>query len=129
MTLTADQQRAAAKDAYASYLAECPSRQVLDIIGAKWVTLILLPLAEGPKRHSQLRARIAGASQKMLTETLRLLERDGLVAREVKQVFPAHVEYSLTPLGESLMPILWHMKDWAEVNMAEVEAHRRAAGN
>lgn len=129
MTLTADQQRAAAKDAYASYLAECPSRQVLDIIGAKWVTLILLPLAEGPKRHSQLRARIAGASQKMLTETLRLLERDGLVAREVKQVFPAHVEYSLTPLGESLMPILWHMKDWAEANMAEVEAHRRAAGN
>ncbi|MEF3402850.1 winged helix-turn-helix transcriptional regulator [Agromyces sp. CCNWLW203] len=127
MTLTAEQQRAAAKDAYASYLAECPSRQVLDILGAKWATLVLLPLAEGPKRHSQLRARIAGASQKMLTETLRLLERDGFVAREVKQVFPAHVEYSLTPLGESLMPILWHMKDWAEVNMAEVEANRRAA--
>ncbi|KQZ11273.1 HxlR family transcriptional regulator [Agromyces sp. Root1464] len=127
MTLTADQQRAAAKDAYASYLAECPSRQVLDILGAKWATLVLLPLEEGPQRHSQLRARVAGASQKMLTETLRLLERDGLVAREVKQVYPAHVEYSLTALGESLMPIVHHMKVWADANMAEVEWHRRAA--
>ena len=124
MTLTADQRRAVAKDAYADYLAECPSRPVLEILAAKWTTLVLLELSEHPLRHSELRARIPGASQKMLTETLRLLERDGIVGREVKQVYPAHVEYSLTALGESLMPIVWHMKEWADANMAEVK-HRR----
>lgn len=129
MTFTAHQKRETAKEAYNVYLSECPARRLLDIFTTKWTTLVLAQLADSTLRHSQLRRRIPGASQKMLTETLRLLERDGLVSREVKQVYPPHVEYSLTPLGESLMPIVWHMKSWAEANMDEVEQHRVRHGD
>lgn len=128
MTLTFEERRRLAKDTYTAYLAECPARQLLDMFSTKWTTLVLYQLTDGPLRHSELRRRIPGASQKMLTETLRLLERDGIVEREVKQVYPAHVEYSLTALGESMLPIFSQMKAWAEQNMDEVHRRRAAAG-
>lgn len=130
MTLTFEERRQMAQDTYAAYLAECPARQLLDMFSTKWTTLVLYQLNDGPLRHSELRRRIPGASQKMITETLRSLERDGIIVREVKQVYPAHVEYSLTALGESMLPIFSQMKIWAEQHMDEVERHRaaRAAG-
>lgn len=126
MTLTFEERRQMAQDTYTAYLAECPARQLLDMFSTKWTTLVLYQLNDGPLRHSELRRRIPGASQKMITETLRSLERDGIIVREVKQVYPAHVEYSLTPLGESMLPIFSQMKIWAEQNMAEVERNRAA---
>lgn len=80
-TLTAAQRRAAARAEYDAFLAACPSRQILARISDKWVTLILVAFAGGPLRYSDLGRIIAGVSQKMLTQTLRTLERDGLVSR------------------------------------------------
>lgn len=125
-TLSAAQQRAAARAEYDAFLAACPSRQVLARISDKWVTLVLVALAGGPLRYSDLGRIIAGVSQKMLTQTLRTLERDGLVARTVTASVPARVDYQLTPLGESLMPAVNTVKTWAEEHIAEIEASRAA---
>src|SRR6266700_1578571 len=102
-TLTAAQRREAARTQYDAFLAACPSRQVLERISDKWVTLILVALAGGTLRYSELCRLIAGVSQKMLTQTLRTLERDGLVSRTMTPSVPVRVDYTLTPLGESLM--------------------------
>jgi DNA-binding HxlR family transcriptional regulator len=125
-TLTAAQRRATARAEYDAFLAACPSRQVLARISDKWVTLILVALADGPLRYSDLGRIIAGVSQKMLTQTLRTLERDGLVTRTVTASVPARVDYQLTPLGESLMPAVNAVKAWAEEHIAEIEASRTA---
>jgi DNA-binding HxlR family transcriptional regulator len=85
---------------YNAYVAECPSRQVLDAISDKWVTLVLTALADGPQRYSELSRRIAGVSEKMLTQTLRQLERDGLVIRTITPAVPVRVDYQLMALGE-----------------------------
>lgn len=77
---------------------DCPTRQILDRIGDKWATLILLMLAQGPRRFNDLRRRIGGISQKMLSQTLKSLERDGLVHRSAFATVPVTVEYRLTPL-------------------------------
>ncbi|MGB7236679.1 MAG: helix-turn-helix domain-containing protein [Rhodococcus sp. (in: high G+C Gram-positive bacteria)] len=82
--------------------AACPTRQVVGRIGDKWSLLVLYALSPGTLRFSQLRTRIEGVSQKMLTQTLRTLERDGLVSRQIYACVPPKVEYSLTPLGPSL---------------------------
>jgi DNA-binding HxlR family transcriptional regulator len=121
-TLTAGQRREAARAEYDAFLAACPSRQVLERISDKWVTLILVALADGPHRYSDLSRIIAGVSQKMLTQTLRVLERDGLVSRTMTPAVPVRVDYALTPLGESLMPAVNAIKSWAE------RAHRRDRG-
>jgi DNA-binding HxlR family transcriptional regulator len=123
-TLTAAQQRAAARAEYDAFLAACPSRQVLARISDKWVTLILVALAGGPLRYSDLGRIITGVSQKMLTQTLRTLERDGLVARAVTASVPVRVDYQLTPLGDSLMPAVNAVKAWAEEHISEIEASR-----
>lgn len=123
-TLTAAQRRVAARQEYDAFLAACPSRQVLARISDKWVTLILVALAAGPQRYSDLGRVIAGVSQKMLTQTLRTLERDGLVSRTVTASVPARVDYQLTPLGESLMTAVNAVKTWAEEHISEVEASR-----
>jgi DNA-binding HxlR family transcriptional regulator len=123
-TLTAGQRREAARTEYDAFLAACPSRQVLDRISDKWVTLILVALADGPHRYSDLSRIIAGVSQKMLTQTLRVLERDGLVSRTMTPAVPVRVDYALTPLGESLMPAVNAIKSWAEEHIAEIEASR-----
>jgi DNA-binding HxlR family transcriptional regulator len=125
-TLTSAQQRAAARAEYDAFLAACPSRQVLARISDKWVTLILVALAGGPLRYSDLGRIITGVSQKMLTQTLRTLERDGLVSRAVTASVPVRVDYQLTPLGDSLMPAVNAVKAWAEEHISEIETSRAA---
>ncbi|QLJ02553.1 helix-turn-helix transcriptional regulator [Streptomyces sp. NEAU-sy36] len=123
-TRTAAQRREVASSAYDAYLAECPARQLLDRIADKWVSLAVNALSDGPLRYSALQRRLASVSQKMLTQTLRRLERDGLVARTVIPAVPARVEYELTPLGRSLLPVMRSIKDWAEEHMDEVRTAR-----
>jgi DNA-binding HxlR family transcriptional regulator len=129
-TTTAAQKRAQAKVAYDSFLAACPSRQLLDRISDKWVALILAALgSEGPQRYSELSRRLAGVSQKMLTQTLRSLERDGLITRTVTPTVPVTVTYELTDLGRSLQQLMWGVKVWAEAHMDEVLANREEYDN
>ncbi|ODU25393.1 MAG: HxlR family transcriptional regulator [Pseudonocardia sp. SCN 73-27] len=108
------------------YAKNCPSRQVLDRIGDTWSVLILLALTGGPRRYSQLQATIADISPKMLTQTLRGLERDGLVTRTVHAVVPPRVDYALTALGVSLHDLLESMRVWAEGHIDDVESARAA---
>lgn len=124
-TMTAAQRRARAKQEYDAFLAACPSRQLLGRISDKWVALTIAALhEEGTLRYSELSRRLAGVSQKMLTQTLRSLERDGLVTRTVTPTVPVTVEYALTPLGDSLQGLMLGIKSWAETHMAEVHAAR-----
>lgn len=102
----------------------CASREVLDRIADKWTALIIHVLSEGTRRHSELRREIGGISQKMLTQTLRSLEQDGLVARKVYPVVPPMVEYSLTPLGKSLTEPLEAVCRWAEKHLPELQSAR-----
>ncbi|MEU4413547.1 winged helix-turn-helix transcriptional regulator [Nocardia salmonicida] len=125
-TRTAAERRAEAGAAYNAYVAECPARQLLDRIGDKWVSLAINALADGALRYSELGQRLAGVSQKMLTQTLRNLERDGLVTRTVLAEMPVRVEYRLTPLGEELLPVMRTIKGWAEQHMDQVLAARAA---
>jgi DNA-binding HxlR family transcriptional regulator len=104
----------------------CPTRQVLGRIADKWTTLVVLALDDGTLRFSQLRNRIQGVTQKMLTQTLRALERDGMVSRKVYPTVPVTVEYTLTPLGRSLGEAVAVIRNWAYGNMARIEAARRA---
>ena len=101
------------------------SRRTLELIADKWAVLILYALSRGTIRHNQLHRDIEGISQKMLTKTLRRLERDGLVGREAFPEIPPRVEYSLTPLGETLIGILAELCVWAEEYIEEVEIARR----
>ncbi|MEV1175403.1 helix-turn-helix domain-containing protein [Nonomuraea sp. NPDC049784] len=123
-TKTAVERRDEARQAFDAYFAQCPSRKLLDRLSDKWVTLLLSALAEGPRRYSDLARRVAGVSQKMLTQTLRGLERDGLVSRTLTPSVPVRVDYALTPLGESLMPLVGAIKSWAETHIEDVEAAR-----
>jgi DNA-binding HxlR family transcriptional regulator len=119
-TMTAAQRRAADKAEYDVFLAECPSRQLLDRMSDKWVTLVLCALQDKPQRYSQLARTIAGVSQKMLTQTLRSLERDGMLTRSVTATVPVTVTYELTELGRSLLVVFAQLKDWAESHMGAV---------
>ena len=121
---TAQGRQAAAKHAYDAYMENCPTRQVLAAVADKWTSLIVNSLAAGPRRHGELRRRIAGISQKMLTQSLRSLERNGLVVRLVAPTLPARVDYELTELGRTLLPILRALKEWSEVHIEEVLAAR-----
>ena len=139
-TMTAAQKRAQAKVDYDAFLAGCPSRRLLDRISDKWVALTIAALgSDGPQqpgvnridaprsmRYSELSRRLAGVSQKMLTQTLRSLERDGLVTRSVMPTVPVTVTYALTDLGLSLQDVMRGLKAWAEAHMDEVLAHREA---
>lgn len=125
-TRTAAERRAEAGAAYNAYMAECPARQLLDRIGDKWVSLAINALADGPLRYSEVNQRLAGVSQKMLTQTLRNLERDGLLTRTVLPEVPVRVEYRLTPLGEELLPVMRTIKSWAEQHMDQVLTARAA---
>lgn len=125
-TRTAAQRRAEARIAYDAFIAECPTRHLLDRIADKWVSLALAALANGPLRYGELSRRLAGVSQKMLTQTLRHLERDGLVTRTVTPSVPVRVDYALTPLGENLAGLMRSVKEWAEAHMGEVLTARAA---
>lgn len=109
------------------YDSNCPSRTALHRIGDRWTPLVVGVLAERPHRFGALRRRIDGISQKMLTQTLRSLERDGLVSRTAFATVPVTVEYALTPLGKTLVPVLAAVRDWAEENIGGVLAARRRA--
>ena len=134
-TRTAVQKRAESKAQYNAFLAMCPSQKLLDRISDKWVTLIVAALGSGPDcngkpeamRYSELARTLAGVSPKMLTQTLRSLERDGLVSRTATPTVPVTVTYELTDLGLSLHDMIRDLKSWAETHMDEVLANRNSS--
>lgn len=103
---------------------ECPVRGVLDKISDKWSMLLVMTLASGPRRFNHLRREIPDISQKMLTQTLRALQRDGMVARQVFDTKPPSVEYRLTPLGESIIVPFGHLIRWASENHTRIDQAR-----
>jgi DNA-binding HxlR family transcriptional regulator len=106
------------------FTIDCPTQQVLDIICNKWSVIILYCLAFGTKRYNQLQRQIEGISQKMLTQSLRNLERHGFIERKVYPAVPPKVEYSITPLGETLIDPLGALAEWSENHITEVHAAR-----
>lgn len=136
MATTKADKKAQAKAEYNAFLAGCPSRRLLDRISDKWVVLILCALggdtsehsgaSHTPKamRYSELARLLAGVSQKMLTQTLRALERDGLLIRTVTPTVPVTVTYELTDLGLSLHHLTRGLRQWAQTHMEQVLAHR-----
>jgi DNA-binding HxlR family transcriptional regulator len=103
-----------------AYSADCPTRQILDRVGDKWAVLILLLLRQQPLRFNRLRREIEGISQKMLSQVLKSLERDGLIRRRAIATVPVTVEYSITPLGATLAGAVDPLRDWAEQHLKEV---------
>lgn len=106
-------------------LAECPVRGVIDRVGDKWSVLLLLELSRGPRRFMVLRRALPDISQRMLTKSLRQLERDGLVSRTVLPTKPPRVDYALTPLGHSLFDALGVLVRWADGHHAEIRRARQ----
>jgi len=104
----------------------CPVRNVLDRIGDKWTSLLLVALAAKPRRFSELHRAVPDISKRMLTQSLRDLQRDGLITRHVFPTKPPSVEYRLSPLGQSAMLPLAGLIDWAERSFAEIKASRAA---
>lgn len=109
---------------YDVYREGCISRDVMELIGAKWTILVLTLLETDVKRYNQLQRAIPGITQKMLTATLRKLDCNGLVRRKVYPVVPPKVEYSLTPLGVELVGSLKPLIEWSELHADEVKASR-----
>jgi DNA-binding HxlR family transcriptional regulator len=101
---------------------DCPTRLILDRIGDKWTVLAVLLLSNGPLRFTELRDGIGRVAPKVLTQTLRRLERDGLITREVFAEVPPRVVYTLTPMGESLITPIRAVSDWAEVHVPAISA-------
>lgn len=98
----------------------CPVETTLTLIGSKWKVLVLRELADGTKRFGELQRGVGSVSQKVLTSQLRAMEEDGLVHREVFAEVPPRVEYSLTPLGQSLLPVIDSLKTWGESFKAQL---------
>ncbi|MDW5313222.1 helix-turn-helix domain-containing protein [Rhizobium sp. PL01] len=105
---------------------DCPVRDVVDNIGGKWNTLMILALADGPMRFSALRRLIPDISQRMLTQTLRDLQRDGYIGRQVFPTQPPSVEYSLTPLGQSFLVLVKGLVHWSVEHHQAIRAARVA---
>ena len=110
--------------AYNVMAATCPSRTVLHRIGARWTVFVVNALADGPRRFTELKGHIQGITPKVLTETLRSLEADGLISRLEYAENPPRVEYALTPLGRSLLGPLRAVRLWAEQHVPDIEAAR-----
>ena len=104
----------------------CPSREILSHLTSRWGVLVLIALLPGTLRFSQLRRRIGGVSERMLAQTLQLLEGDGIVARRAYETVPPHVEYSLTPMGMEAAIKVRDLADWAETNYPEILGKREA---
>lgn len=111
-------------DPAAQSTSACLVRELLDRVGDKWSVNVIHLLGNGTLRFSDLRRSIDGISQRMLTVTLRGLERDGLVTRTVYAVVPPRVDYALTPLGETLLATICDLVRWAEAHTADVDAAR-----
>jgi len=107
-----------------AFSAECPTREVLDRISSKWVSLVLVALADAPSGYRELLRRIDGVSPKMLTQTLRALEEDGIVLAQRSSNRPSRSTYALTDLGRTLLPLLAAVKRWAEEHLPEVQQAR-----
>lgn len=107
-----------------AFARACPSRVVLDRIGDRWTVLLVVALADGALRFSQLRTRIEGITPKVLTQTLRALERDGIVTRTVFAEVPPRVEYELTELGRDLLAPIGAIRTWAEEHAARIVVNR-----
>lgn len=107
------------------FLRGCPCRNVLDLVANKWTALAIGALEKGPRRFSELRRKLDGISQKVLTQTLRSLERDGLISRTVIPM-PLRVDYALTELGSTLAVHLAGLRRWAEDHLDEVDDARAA---
>ncbi len=108
------------------YSANCPTRLILDRVGDKWAVLLLGLLAQQPMRFNQLRREIEGVSQKVLSQTLKSLQRDGLVSRKAFATVPVTVEYSITPLGQTLATTVDALRAWAETHIEDVLASQRS---
>ncbi|CAN5282585.1 helix-turn-helix domain-containing protein [soil metagenome] len=108
------------------YAQNCPTRVLLDRIADKWTVLLLGTLNGGPMRFNALKRRVEGVSQKMLSQTLRQMERDGMVTRTAEATVPVSVTYAVTPLGSTLVAALQPMIDWAETQMPVVERAQAA---
>jgi len=102
------------------------AERALSLVSDQWFIQVMHGLMSGPKRHAQLLKSISGVTQKMLTQTLRKMERDGLVRRTVYDVLPRHTEYALTELGQSLIPVLQGLCRWGQEHFEQVEANRLA---
>ncbi|MGI6245657.1 MAG: winged helix-turn-helix transcriptional regulator [Pseudochelatococcus sp.] len=100
--------------------AACPSREVLKHLTSRWGVLVLLALRAGTLRFSDLRRRIGGVSERMLSQTLQWLENDGMVVRKAYKIVPPHVEYTLTPLGEEAAERVRELADWIEINLPRI---------
>ncbi|MEU6409754.1 helix-turn-helix domain-containing protein [Microbispora sp. NPDC046933] len=105
------------------YRADCPSRPILDQIADKWSMMVMAVLNE-PRRFNEIKRRLEGVTQRVLTQTLRRLERNGMIARRVLPTSPVGVEYSLTPLGESLREPFGRLYDWTVDNADEIQRHQ-----
>lgn len=111
---------------YDALTAACPTREVFGRLGDRWSTLIVLALMPGPLRFNALRRAVEGVTQKMLTQTLRSMERDGLVSRTVTPTVPVSVEYALTGLGRDVAIPVLELRNWAYTHMDEIQAARAA---
>jgi DNA-binding HxlR family transcriptional regulator len=105
------------------YRADCPSRPILDQIADKWSMMVMAVLNE-PRRFNEIKRRLEGVTQRVLTQTLRRLERNGMIARRVLPTSPVGVEYSLTPLGESLREPFGRLYEWTVANADEIQRHQ-----
>ena len=123
-TSTAAERRRRAASAYNVELADCPGHQVLAILSGKWTPLVVEALADGPLRFGELTRRVAGVTHKMLTQTLRELERDGLVTRTLGPADPVRVDYALTELGLELFVLQRQVYAWARRHAPAIAAAR-----
>jgi DNA-binding HxlR family transcriptional regulator len=127
MTATSDEPAgvpglAAPSASYGAASASCRVRSALDRIGDKWAIYVVDRLGQGPRRFSELRRGIDGITARMLTVTLRGLERDGILTRTVHAAVPPRVDYELTPLGKSLLDTIGQLVAWADAHIDEIEA-------
>lgn len=113
---------------YDAFRRDCMSHTVLEMLASKWVYLVVGALRPGRRRYGEIARKVEGITPKMLTQTLRVLERDGLVRREVFPVIPPHVEYELTELGQNLAALLNQIRTWAERYAPEIREARTREG-
>lgn len=125
MTITSKNQQQAEKRVFYN-TQDCPIRNVVAQIGDKWSMLILFALVDGPERFNALKSRVVGISQRMLTQTLRDLEREGYVTRTVYPEVPVKVEYALTAMGQDLVKPLYQLVCWAQAHHEQIKSARNA---
>lgn len=125
-TMPADRRRRDERITFEAYLRDCPFANLMAAVSNRWMTLIVCALGEHeePLRYNQLSREMPGISQKMMTQTLRSLEREGLITRTATLDVPVRVEYSLTEMGRSFLALLFTFRDWAESNIGRVDEAR-----